>query len=77
MVSKNQKKTSIYSTGPDWADELTSELSALSTIDEVAKGGSGRCVRPGRAKARCTASRVHRSPSSSGNGATYELPTSR
>ena len=37
MVSKNQKKTRIHSTGPDWADELTSELSPLSTIEDVAK----------------------------------------
>lgn len=37
MVSKNPSKNSPKSVGPDWADDLTSELSALSTIDEVAK----------------------------------------
>jgi len=37
VVSKNRKKTSPKSIGPDWADNLTSELAALSTIDEVAK----------------------------------------
>jgi excisionase family DNA binding protein len=37
VVSKNRKKTSSNSSGPDWADDLTSELGALSTIDEVAK----------------------------------------
>jgi excisionase family DNA binding protein len=37
VVSKNRKKSSPNSTGPDWADNLASELSALSTIDEVAK----------------------------------------
>jgi excisionase family DNA binding protein len=34
VVSKNPKKNSPNS---DWADELTSELAPLSTIDEVAK----------------------------------------
>ena len=37
MVSKNRTKTSPNSVGPDWADELTSELAPLSTLDEVAK----------------------------------------
>ena len=37
MVSKVQKNTSPKTIGPDWADNLTSELAALSTIDEVAK----------------------------------------
>jgi excisionase family DNA binding protein len=37
VVFKNRKKTSPNSAGPDWADDLTSELAALSTLDEVAK----------------------------------------
>jgi len=37
VVSKNRNKTGPKSIGPDWADDLTSELAALSTIDEVAK----------------------------------------
>lgn len=36
-MSKNRNESSPNSAGPDWADNLTSELSALSTINEVAK----------------------------------------
>ncbi len=37
MVYQNRKQTAPKGTSPDWADNLTSELAALSTIDEVAK----------------------------------------
>lgn len=37
VVYQNRKKTDPKRSGPDWADNLTSELAALSTIDEAAK----------------------------------------
>lgn len=37
VVYKKREKTSPKRIGPDWADNLTSELAPLSTIDEAAK----------------------------------------